>query len=141
MIKKENIRAKVQADDWRDAIKKVGALLVEAKSVIPDYLDAMIKAIEDMGPYIVLMPGFALAHAAPSEAVLQNDAALITLKEGINFGSANDPVYVVFCVSCKDRESHRSMLKKIAKRFLDEGVLEEIMNAQSVDGIAACLQE
>jgi len=139
MIKREHIQAQVSANDWRDAIRKVGALLVNAKSITPDYVDAMIRAVEEMGPYIVIMPGFALAHAAPSEAVLQNDTALITLKEGVNFGSDNDPVYLVFCLSCKDRDAHQALLQQLAIRFLDEDVLEQIKNAQSVDEIVACL--
>ncbi|MCL2827963.1 MAG: PTS sugar transporter subunit IIA [Oscillospiraceae bacterium] len=139
MIQRDNIRAQVLVLNWRDAIRNVGALLIDAKSITSDYVDGMIQAVEEMGPYIVIMPGFAIAHAAPSEAVLKNDTALITLKEGVNFGSPNDPVYLVFCLCCTDRTAHRASLQEIAKRLLAEGVMERIKNAQSVDEIMACL--
>jgi len=139
MIKKENVLARVSANDWREAIREVGNLLVNAKSVTPAYVDAMIEAVEEMGPYIVIMPGFALAHAAPSEAVLANDAALITLKEGVDFGSTNDPVHIVFCVSCVDKESHKKSLQQYARLFLKDEILEKIKNAQSANEIVECL--
>ena len=32
-------------------------------------MEKMIQSVKELGPYIVIMPGFALAHAAPCEDV------------------------------------------------------------------------
>ncbi|MCL2588512.1 MAG: PTS sugar transporter subunit IIA, partial [Oscillospiraceae bacterium] len=140
MIKRENIQVQVPAADWQDAIRKAGQLLVDSGNITTAYIDAMIQAVNDMGPYIVIMPGFALAHAAPSEAVLETGSSLITLKEGVSFGSDNDPVHVIFCLACKDRSSHLEALEQIAHVFLTDGIMDIFRAAQSADDIMVCFE-
>ena len=61
----------------------------------------MINAVEELGPYIVIIPHIAIAHARPSDNVLKNGISLITLKEPVEFGNKdNDPVYYIFFM-CK----------------------------------------
>jgi len=139
MINKENIRVQVMASGWKDAVREAGQLLVSAKSATNEYTEAMISAIEELGPYIVILPGLAIAHAASDETVLKNDIALITLKEGVEFGCANDPVYIILCLCCTDIKTHQASLKQIAKRMLNETVLGRIKCAGSVDEVVASL--
>jgi len=139
MIREENIRVQVLVSDWKDAIRQAGELLVSAGSTARAYTEAMIAAIEEMGPYIVILPGLAIAHAASGEAVMKNDTALITLREGVEFGSANDPVNIILCLCCTDTKSHQDSLKQIAKKILSATVLERIKNACSVGEILDCL--
>ena len=130
LIKLENIKIGVDALDWKDAIRKAGMLLENAGSIKKEYIENMIKSVETLGPYIVLMPGFALGHAAPSDDVLSNDLSLITLKNPINFGSeANDPVKVVMCLACKDNSSHIETIQKIALKLMQENALEDILSS------------
>ena len=93
----------------------------------------MVKAVEDLGPYIVIMPGFAIAHAAPSTAVHKEDLALVTLSQPVSFGSPNDPVRLILCVACIDRESHVRALSAVAEALSSDGVMEKLTNAASVD--------
>ena len=136
MIPRDNMRVGAEAQTWQDAVRKAGGPLLEAGSITPQYIEEMIHAVIDLGPYMVLMPGFALAHAAPSAAVLKNDISLITLKSPVNFGSAeNDPVRVVLCICCTDRETHREVLKRAAKMILKEGMVDAIAAAPDVDAL------
>ena len=112
LIEKEKMRVRVPAKTWQDAVRQAGAVLEEAGSITHDYTEAMVHAVEELGPYMVIMPGFAIAHAAPSEAVRREDLSLITLAEPVCFGSPNDPVSVILCVACTDRESHVREWKK-----------------------------
>ena len=57
------------ADNWRQTIRLAGSLLEEAGTITADYTEAMVRSVEETGPYIVVAPGFAFAHARPSEAV------------------------------------------------------------------------
>ena len=86
----------------------------------------MIQAVKDMGPYIVLMPGFALAHFEPCAEVRNTSVSLITLNKPVEFGSVNDPVNVVMCLACTDKSSHISLLSQIAEKLLTEGYLERL---------------
>ena len=77
------MRVQLHAADWREAITLSGQVLEEIGSITHEYTENMIRAVEEMGPYMVIMPGFAIAHAAPCAAVLKEDLALITLAEPV----------------------------------------------------------
>ena len=141
MIAKENILAKAEAENWEAAIRIVGGLLEKAGSVTPKYTQSMIDAVKEMGPYMVILPNFALAHAAPSEAVLKDDTALITLKKPVDFGSQNDPVYVVLAICSQDGKSHMASLTKIAEMLMKENTLDELKQAASVEEILAIINK
>ena len=122
----KNIRVQVDAADWEDAIGAAGCLLVSDGRIDAGYIRAMTDAVRTLGPYMVLMPGFALAHAAPSELVKETGISLVTLHQPVNFGSKNDPVSVVMCLACTDRTSHMAMLQEIAKKLMADGIVEKM---------------
>jgi PTS system ascorbate-specific IIA component len=141
LIRKENMQIGVEAASWQDAVRGAGNLLLQAGSITAQYIEEMIQAVVELGPYMVLMPGFALAHAAPSAAVLRDDISLITLKAPVAFGNAeNDPVKVVLCICCKDRESHRTTLQRVALSVMEDGMIDNMAAAQSVEDLRALLQ-
>lgn len=139
IIAKEKMRVALRAADWREALRLAGGVLEEAGSITNEYTESMIKAVEELGPYIVIMPGFAIAHAAPSPAVHKEDLALITLAEPVSFGSPNDPVNLILCVACVDRESHVRALQAVAEVLCEDGVMDRLANAASVDELAEIL--
>ncbi len=130
LVARDHIMARVDALDWKDAVKKAGSLLVKSGEIEEGYISDMITSVEQLGPYMVIAKGFALAHAAPCDAVKENAVSLINLKNGVDFGSKNDPVEVVMCLACTDRESHIERLSKIAMRLMKPGTVEELASCQ-----------
>ena len=57
------------AANWREALTQAGSLLEKTGAITPEYTTAMVESVETNGPYIVVAPGFAFAHARPSSAV------------------------------------------------------------------------
>lgn len=139
MINTHNIRIKEKAANWEEAVRKAGAVLLSAGSITSTYIDNMVQSIRDLGPYIVIMPGLALAHAAPCEAVIKTDAALVTLASPISFGSVNDPVNVVLCICCTDKTSHLESLSALANLLLFETTVAAIANASSAEEVTEIL--
>ncbi len=135
IFKKENILVGASVSDWKEAVRAAGGVLEAAGSATSRYTEEMVAAVEEMGPYMVILPKLALAHAAPSGAVLRNDVSLVTLKEPVRFGSENDPVHVVLCICCTDRESHREALQRIARMVMDEDIVDRLAAAASVEEI------
>lgn len=136
LIPKRNMRVKVEVSDWKDAIRKAGELLVDDGKISTDYIENMISSVMELGPYVVLSKGFALAHSAPSEAVYESALSLITLKEAVEFGSPNDPVKVVMCLACKDKQSHIETLQKVAMKLMSPGLIEKLAECQDIDGLS-----
>jgi PTS system ascorbate-specific IIA component len=122
------IRVGLAAESWPEAIEAAGELLVEAGHVKPEYVPAMIRVVEELGPYIVLIEGFALAHAAPGDAVLQNAISLAVLDREVDFGSGK-LVKCVFALAAKDHESHIEALGKMAELLADEQIRNLLLKA------------
>ena len=141
LISSANIKVNVNVRDWKEAIEESGNLLLMSKKIKRNYIDDMIKAVVDMGPYMVITPGFALAHARPSETVLENAISLITLENPVNFGSENDPVKVIMCVACTDSISHINILRAIAEKLIIEGMIDRITSCQSVQEVYLLINE
>ena len=95
-LNEKTIQLKVKAADREDAIRKAAACLVEEKKIKQDYIEQMIEALHKFGPYIVVIPGIALAHAEAGSTVMEECMSMMTLKEPIAFGhESNDPVSVL----------------------------------------------
>jgi len=131
LVARNNISARVDVEDWQEAIRKAGMLLVESGFIEEGYIDNMIDSVKELGPYMVIAKGFALAHAAPCEAVKKNGLSLISLKKGVNFGSHNDPVEVVMCLACVDKQSHIEKLQKVAMHLMEKGKIEALIRCEN----------
>jgi mannitol operon transcriptional antiterminator len=124
IIDEGSIRTQVHAKDWKEAITEAGNILVEKDLIESSYIDNMIKAVKDLGPYIVVMPGIAFAHSKPDESIKKTCVSMITLKEPVEFGSKeNDPVRIVFVFAAHDGNRHILALQDLAKFLsVDENV-------------------
>jgi PTS system ascorbate-specific IIA component len=135
IIELRNIKTRVSAADWRESIAASGSLLSESGYITSDYISLTIKSVEELGPYVVLMPGLALAHARPDESVIKTGISLITLREPVCFDCENDPVSVVLTLACKDAESHLEMLGILAGILANPDSMASIIEAESEEVI------
>lgn len=137
-------RFEVAAADWRAAVRAACEPLVEAGAAEPRYVDRCVATVEELGPYMVVAPGVALAHARPEDGALALGLAVATLREAVEFGHAeNDPVDVVFAFGSPDRDQHVELLGALARR-LTEGLADELRGAADeeaagrlMEGVAA----
>lgn len=134
MLPKERIRINVKVEHWRDAIREAGKLLHSSGAVREEYIEAMIQVAQDLGPYIVIAPGIALPHASTKAGALQTALSLVILENPVAFGNPdNDPVRLVFGLSAIDHKAHIVALQTLAELFLSKDLVEELMNAKTVD--------
>jgi PTS system ascorbate-specific IIA component len=134
------IVTRARAADWRAAIRLAGDALVATGATTDDYTDEMIAAVDTHGPYIVVAPGFALAHSRPSPAVLRTGMSWVSLAEPVEFGSgANDPVRLVVGLAAVDHDAHLSAMSGLAAVLADEDVLNELIAATSADEVRRLL--
>ena len=130
------IRLKVEVEDWEGAVRVSGQLLLAAHKCTPEYVDAMVRTVNELGPYMVLAPGLALAHARPEDGVHQVGLSLVTLKTPVNFGSAaNDPVELVIAFCAVDHERHVEVLKALALFLREEDNQRLLREAESVEDV------
>ena len=115
LLSPESIVLDASAADWRDAIQQAGSLLESAGHCTPDYTQSMIDTVAHNGPYIVLTPGLALAHARPSAAVQSTGLSFLRLSTPISFGHPkNDPVSIVIALAAADKTQHLDALSSLS---------------------------
>ena len=115
---------------WRESFALAGAGLVQSNRTTNQYTLDMIKSFEELGPYMVIAPGIALAHARPSEAVLETGLSLVTLATPVEFGSqSNDPVSLVIGLAAKDHDSHIDLMAALSELLMDDEKVNLLLNA------------
>ena len=132
----DSIRVLAAALDREHAVELAGDLLVSSGRVTPEYTTQMIDVFETHGPYFVIAPGIAIAHAKPSDAVISTGLSLVTLAEPVVFGNAaNDPVRLVIGMSARDHDSHLEMLAELAVLLGDADAVNFLLNAGDTEQI------
>ena len=138
----QSIRLQIQVKNWQEAVQASGDLLVKTGKCKPHYVDAMIQAIKDLGPYIVIAPGIALAHARPKNNTLQVGMSIVSLSTPVNFGSeANDPVKLVIAFCGIDDHSHIKMLEQLAHFLMKEDNQNMLKCSHSAEMVLKAIQQ
>ena len=116
LLSEDRIALDVPAATWEEAVLAAGGLLEKAGVAGPAYTGSMIDNVEANGPYIVVAPGFAFAHARPSPAVHRTGLSWVRLAEPVAFGHpTNDPVDLVVALAATDDRAHATAMAELAK--------------------------
>ena len=127
------------AADWRDGVRAAARLLVGLGTADEAYVEACVNTVEEHGPYIVLTPGVALAHAQAQEGTTSEGLAALRLAQPVEFGHpTNDPVDVVLAFSSGG--SHMEMIRSMGKA-LTGGLADRIRAADDVPAVERALAE
>lgn len=133
LFSKEALLVDTKPHSWEDAIRITGGLLLNAGSIEEGYIQAMIDAIHQLGPYIVVMPHIAIAHAAPAAHVIKDDMVLVVFKEPILFNSENDPVHLMIGMCATAPHNHLDQFTSLAEIFDDDVIWERFHACNTVD--------
>lgn len=138
----DTVRARVDAKDWEEAVRTAGDLLYRKGVVEERYIDHMVQIVKEIGPYIVLIKGVALAHARPEDGAKAIGLSLVTLKKPVYFGNKeNDPVNLVFALSAVDNSSHLDLIREMALVFENEQELEQLANCETEEEMLTIIRK
>ncbi len=146
-IRKENIQPMMESvllDDyiaidkevgsWEEAIALSASPLLSAGIIEEAYITAMIKSVKEHGPYIVIGPHLALAHARPEDGANQLGLSVLKLKKPVTFNhELNDPVQLVFCLSAVDSFSHLTIMRELVHLIHDTDKVRRLCQTRTVD--------
>ncbi|MFC6064820.1 PTS sugar transporter subunit IIA [Streptomyces ochraceiscleroticus] len=140
LIPAEAVRLDVAAADWREAVRAAGDLMVATGTSTGEYTTEMIENVEGNGPYIVIAPGFAFAHARPSPAVLKTGMSWVRLAEPVEFGhESNDPVSLVVGLAARDSGAHTEAMAALARLLGDPETERALREARTPEAVHAVL--
>ena len=135
-----SIKLQQSCVSWRETFELAGLGLVESSRTTSEYTNEMIQAFEELGPYMVIAPGIALAHGRPSEAVLATGLSLVTLSTPVVFGStANDPVSLVIGLAAVDHDSHIDLMAALSELLMSEDTVNFLLKATNESQVRSYL--
>ncbi|MFD1039790.1 PTS sugar transporter subunit IIA [Virgibacillus byunsanensis] len=135
------VKVGLEAENAQDAIKAAGNLLFQEDLIESSYIEAMVNAYEENGPYFVLAPHIAIPHARPEDGVKEASVSLIQLKEPVVFGHAsNDPVQLVFGLGASSSDEHLTLLQKLTTLLNNASNVEGLTNATSYKEIKKIIE-
>ncbi|MGB9724896.1 MAG: PTS sugar transporter subunit IIA [Nitrososphaeria archaeon] len=108
------IRIIKSVSTWEEAVNIGGLLLLNDGIITPQYINKMIEVSKQLGPYVVVAPGIAIPHARPEDGANKFGVSLLVVKNGVNFNSHNDPVFLVLSFATPDKTSHLRFLSELA---------------------------
>lgn len=139
-IKVEAVATGIPAKDWQTAVRAAGQLLVDSQAARPEYIEAMVRTVQELGPYVVLAPGLAMPHARPEDGALQVGFSAITLADPVEFGNPdNDPVQLVIAFCAPDHDAHIQLLAQLARRLEESGYIQRAVQARDALELASIL--
>lgn len=136
----KNVKLRVHAKDWEDAVRIGGQILIDNGYVKESYVEGIIRSIQTYGPYVVISKGFAIPHTRPEDGSLGIGFSLISLEEPIYFDENDDPVEVMICFSAIDSQTHLDILKMIVT-FVEKGYVEKIAKLHTIEELNALVKE
>jgi len=141
VLAKDSIGLDESAIDWQEAIRLAGKYMIIDQGIEESYIIAMINAVKTIGPYMVVAPGIAIAHARPEDGAKKICISIVRLKDPVKFGSKNnDPVDLVFGLAATDHDSHIGVLRDLARLLQNKDAVKKIRLAKNAHEVYSLIQ-
>ncbi|MGI6110117.1 MAG: BglG family transcription antiterminator [Eubacteriaceae bacterium] len=142
LLPASHIQLDVTAHDWREAVRKSAAKLLERGYIEERYIDAMIHNIDENGQYIVLTDGFAFPHEGLEQGSVKVGMNLIRLQEPVHFDDEDlKPVDLVCCLSAVDHKTHLKAFFNLVNILQTDTFKKEIHQVKTPEEAAALIEK
>lgn len=110
----KHIQIRESIPEWRDAIRLAAQPLLVDQFIEKRYVERMIRAVEEFGNYMVILPEIAFVHAGIDDGVNQQCVSMLILKNPVVFGNKHQElIRNIVVIAVKKRED--DMILKLAK--------------------------
>ncbi|NGQ96140.1 BglG family transcription antiterminator [Brevibacillus sp. SYP-B805] len=136
LLRDECIQLKDQVSDWKEAIRVAAEPLLENRSITEEYVQAMIRNVEENGPYVVIAPKVALPHARPEQGVNRIGMSLLRLKKPVSFSEELDrEAQLIIVLAAVDNETHLKALSQLSMMLSDDNNIDRLIAADEKETI------
>lgn len=135
----DRIRCAPAPKTWEAAVRLAAQPLLDCGAALPSYVDEMIRAINEHGPYIVLDEGFALPHARPEAGAKKPCMALLILDRPIDL--LGESVQVLLALSAVDNTAHLEAMRELAELIWNGCTAAVLAKADCPEQAAAIIDQ
>ena len=130
IVEKEHFLFVEKAENWEDSIRLACKPLEKAGVVTGAYADEIIECVLKHGPYIAIMPGFALPHSMEnSKGAIKTAIGFMKVEQEVVF-DPNDiekRAKVFFTLSSVDHNTHLKNMRKLFTMLTNEDLCQELL--------------
>lgn len=130
----ESILINQEVEDWKEAIKLAGNILVKNEITKVEYIDSMIENINRYGSYIVIGDNIAIPHSQNDDSVLKTGMGLVVLKKPIIFPNERK-VQIILAFSSWDNKEHLNALAELTELITEYNLIENLIKAKNIKQI------
>lgn len=124
--------------DWREAVRAACQPLLQDGTIEPEYPEAIVAKVEELGPYIVIAPDICIPHA--QEGVGVNDTAVCFMKtqEPVSFSEDGEhDARLFFVLASTNNEIHLQNLCELSEELSDEAFVAQLLKAETPEDLEA----
>ncbi|WP_294663103.1 BglG family transcription antiterminator [uncultured Fusobacterium sp.] len=134
LLSEKRIKLKGKASNWREAIREAGELLLKDGCIEEEYIDNMIKLVDDFGNYIMLIPNVIFPHTKSKDLVKKTAFSIVTYNKRIDFLDEGK-IGVVICFCVKDEREHLDGLIEIVEKIEENNLEEKIRRSKTAKDV------
>ena len=132
LIALDAIRVIDSTSDFELAITAATELLVNIGCARAGYVSAVLENYRTLGPYFVVAPEVAIAHAKPGPDVLSPALSLLKLNNSVASGhSMHKSVKLVFALATPNADAHIDLMGELASRLSSPETMNSLLNASA----------
>ena len=135
-----HIRIEDGVPSWRDAIRLAALPLLQNGFIEERYIAGMIESVEQIGPYIVIAPGFALPHARAESGVIRTGVSMLKLRKSVPFPEDKD-VSILVVLAANDAGAHVDLIGDMTDVLTTDGILDRMFAADTEEEMMSCLKD
>lgn len=133
--------AKTEKMNWQQVITLSAQPLLKAGKISDQYIKAIIKNVDDNGPYINIGPEIALAHARPDQGVKELGMSMLLLNRDVDLVDDKHKIRLIIVLAAKDSTSHLKALSELAQILGNKDDVKKIMNAHDSNEIEELIKK
>lgn len=138
LVTKKRVLFLDHVDTWEEAIRFSCKPLEEDGTVGPGYAQEIIDCVHKYGPYIVLIPNFAMPHSMECSQNANGTAiSFMKVEQPVSFdpGDPEKNARVFFTLAAVDTQQHLENMQRLFTMLTNEALLNELLEVKSPEDL------
>lgn len=131
-------------DKWQDAIC-AGCKTLEAKGYVDNqYAHAIIKCVEEFGPYIVIAPMIAMPHSTlGAQGVHKTGISFMVVEKPVSFDvdDREKDARLFFTLAANSHDEHLSNMMQLSEMLMNEELVKELLELKNEDDLKILIEK
>ena len=121
---------------WQEAVRAACQPLLADGTIEPEYPEAIIAKVEELGPYIVIAPDICIPHAQEGVGVHDTAVCFMKTEKPVSFSDDGEhDARLFFVLASTNNAIHLQNLSEMAETLSDEDFVARLLQAKSPEDL------